>query len=97
MQIGVRQGQVDAAMIDPKTTTNLRTNAIRSNGGRSVVAWVLRSKGRLLGITVLLCLLRASLRPTRRLRSILGNMIGDSELDGGPMSALGQKRTCAVH
>src|SRR5262245_8951248 len=25
-------------------------------------------------------------------RSILGNMIGDIELDGGPMSALGQKR-----
>src|SRR5262249_1070904 len=26
-------------------------------------------------------------------RSILGNMIADIELDGGPMSALGQKRT----
>jgi len=28
-----------------------------------------------------------------RLRSILGNMIGSIELDGGQMSALGQKRT----
>jgi len=53
------------------------------------VTCVLRSKGRLPGITVLLCLVRRLLHPPRVVAvSILGNMIGDIELDGGPTSAL---------
>src|SRR5262245_11300022 len=93
MQIGLRQGLVNAALIGPKGATTLQHQC------DPLERWAF---SRDVGLAQRRLAVRHHSPPelTARvappqplLRSILGNMIGDIELAGGPISALGHKRT----
>src|SRR5262245_33877095 len=97
MQVRLRQGLINAALVGPKGTTTLQhqCNPLERRAfSRDMGLAQQRPAARHHGPPMLTARVAT---PPASLRFILGNMIADIELDGGPMSALGQKRTCAVH
>src|SRR5262245_26890358 len=95
MQVGLRQGLIDAALVGPKGTTTLQHQcdplewrAFSRDMGLAQQRPAARHHGPPV-LTARVAPPHASLRP------ILGNMTGDIEFDGGPMSALGPKQTYA--
>ena len=89
MQLGLRQGLVNSALIGAKRTTTLQhqCNPLERRAfSRDMGFAQQRSAARRPRSSCAYCA-RCSAPPV--LRSILGDMKGDIELDGGPMPALG--------